>query len=385
MATVRTVQVAGGGIAGLSAGIALRHRGVEVEVHEKFDQLQGRATGFSVWAYAIKRLTEWGFDRDRLDSIGREIVESHIVDGSDRPLMTLPVRKASEEVGAPSMDVDRRRLQEEMIELLGRERYRFDSEVTGVEEEGDGVSLVLADGSRAGGDLALGGDGIHSVVRDRVLEQKVDLKRSRYEVIEGIAPLEERYLPRGHHKQVWGEKARCGVGWVSDERVRWFLGGRGIALVDDPPLSKDELLERVDGLPEIVSAVLEATDEDQIVRTEVRHGYPPKRWHNGRVVLLGDAAHTLSPFAGMGACSTIEDVGHLVRLLEESDSLPDALASFQDEREGDVTKIEKTGRRNEMMMMPTNALLYWARNEALGHTPDEKLLAIAEDMTGAEG
>jgi 2-polyprenyl-6-methoxyphenol hydroxylase-like FAD-dependent oxidoreductase len=203
-------------------------------------------------------------------------------------------------------------------------------------------------------------------------------------VIEGIAPFDERHLPRGHHKQVWGSKARCGVGWVSDESVRWFLGGRGIALVDDPPLSKDDLIERVEGMPEIVSAMLEATDEDQIVRTEVRHGYPPKRWHEGRVVLLGDAAHTLSPFAGMGACSTIEDVGHLVRLLDESASLDEALEAFQREREGDVTKIEKTGRHNEQMMMPTNPLFYWARNEVLGHTPDERLLAIAGDMTGAE-
>ncbi len=381
---VEKVQIAGGGIAGLAAGVALRDRGVEVEIHEKFGELQGRATGFSVWAYAIKRLQEWGFDRELLDSIGREIVESHIVDDRDRPLMTLPVQKASAEVGAPSMDVDRRRLQEAMIELIGRERYRFDSEVTGVEEGSDSVSLVLADGSRAEGDLVLGGDGIHSVVRDDVLEQSVELERSRYEVIEGIAPFDEGRLPRGHHKQVWGSKARCGVGWVSDESVRWFLGGRGIALVDDPPLSKDDLIERVEGMPEIVSAMLEATDEDQIVRTEVRHGYPPKRWHEGRVVLLGDAAHTLSPFAGMGACSTIEDVGHLVRLLDESASLGEALEAFQREREGDVTKIEKTGRRNEQMMMPTNPLFYWARNEVLGHTPDEKLLAIAEDMTGAE-
>lgn len=381
---VERVQIAGGGIAGLAAGVALRERGVEVEIHEKFDRLQGRATGFSVWAYAIKRLMEWGFDRATLDTLGREIVESHIVDGDDRPLMTLPVREASAEIGVPSMDVDRRRLQEAMIEAIGAERYLFDSEVEGVEQANGGVRLVLADGTRAAGDLALGGDGIHSIVRDDVLGQSVKLKRSRYEVIEGIAPFDEKHLPRGQHKQVWGPKARCGVGWVSDEHVRWFLGGRGIALADDPPLSKEQLIERVADLPAIVSAVLEATPEDQIVRTEVRHGYPPKSWHDGRVVLLGDAAHTLSPFAGMGACSTIEDVAHLVRLLEESDDVPGALAAFQAEREGDVTAIERTGRRNEQMMMPTNALFYWIRNEALGHTPDEKLLKIAEDMTGTE-
>ncbi len=378
------VQIVGGGVGGLTAAVALIRRGVDVEVHEKFGELQGRATGFSVWAYAVKHLMELGFDRERLDVIGREIVESHIVDGRDRPLMTLPIRKASQELGAPSMDVDRRRLQEQMIDLLGPERYHFNSEVVDVEQAPDSATLVLADGSRASGDLVLGADGIHSVVRDRVLGQAVELERSRYLIIEGIAPFDERLLPRGHHKQVWGPKARSGVGWVGDDRVRWFLGGRAVALVDEPPPSKQEILDRVAGMPAIVPAVVEATPEDQIVRTEVRHGFPPKSWHEGRVVLLGDAAHTLSPFAGMGACSTIEDVAHLVRLLDSEGELDAALAGFQAEREGDVTRIERTGRRNEWMMMPTNPVLYWARNEAFKHSPDDKLVEIAEQMTSGE-
>ena len=385
MSRLEKVQIAGGGVAGLAAGVELRQRGVEVEIHERYDRLQGRATGFSIWAYAIKRLLEWGFARERLDAIGREIVESHIVDDRDRPLLTLPIRAASEKVGAPSMDVDRRLLQEALIETVGRERYRFGSEVVGVRAEAGRVGLELAGGDCAWGDLALGGDGIHSVVRDRALGQTVDLERSRYAVIEGIADLDPDRLPAGHHKQVWGRRARFGVGWVGDGRARWFLIGRAIALADDPELTRDDLLDRCAGLPEIVAETVAATADDQIVRTDVRHGYPPERWHGDRVVLLGDAAHTLSPFAGMGACSTIEDVAHLVRILGEHDELPGALAAFQADREGDVTRIEKTGRRNEVMMMPSNPLLYWGRNALFSHTPDAKLVEIAEGMTSGEG
>jgi FAD-dependent urate hydroxylase len=385
MVRLEKVQIVGGGVAGLTAGVALRQRGVEVEIHEKFGELQGRATGFSIWAYAIKHLVEFGFDRRRLDAVGREIVESHIADGSDRELMTLPIQEASRETGAPSMDVDRRRLQEEMIEMIGSERYRFNSEVVSVEQDADSGTVVLADGSRASGDLVLGGDGIHSIVRDRVLAQEVDLERSRFLVIEGIAELDRELLPEGRHKQVWGSTARAGVGWVGDGRARWFLGGRSVALVDEPPPSKAELLERVADLPEVVPAAVEATPDDQIVRTELRHGFPPKAWHQGRVLLLGDAAHTLSPFAGMGACSTIEDVAHLVRLLDSEDDLESALAGVQAEREGDVTRIEKTGRRNEWMMMPPNPIFYWARNQMFKHTPDDKLMEIAEGMATGEG
>jgi FAD-dependent urate hydroxylase len=299
--------------------------------------------------------------------------------------MVLPVREASAVAGAPSMDVDRRRLQEELIDLLGAGRYRFASSVTGVERDGDAVGLTLADGGRASGDLALGADGIHSIVRDRVLGQQARLKRSRYAVIQGLAALDERHLPRGRHKQVWGRRVRCGVGWVSDERVRWFLGGRGIGLADEPPPTKEELLARVHGMPEIVSAVVEATAEADIGRTDVRHGYPPRTWHDDRVVLLGDAAHTLSPFAGMGACSAIEDAACLVELLDRSPSVPAALAAFQARREATARRIERTGRRNELMMMPPNVLAYRLRNAFLARTPDRRLLEIAAGMAGGEG
>src|SRR4051794_27499380 len=352
------VQIVGGGVGGLSAGGALRQAGVDVEVHEKYDELQGRATGFSIWAYAIKRLAGWGFDQERLDRIGREILESCIVDGDENALMTLPIQEESEKVGAPSMDVDRRRLQEELMDVLGAERFHFGHEVVEVDEQPDRATVVLADGSRHDGDLVLGCDGIHSIVRDRTLGQSVELKRTRYDVVEALAPLDPERLERGQNRQVWGAKARFGIGWVDDERVRWFLGGRAIALAGEPPLPKAALLDKVKRMPDLVSEVLEATDEDQIVRTEVRHGYPPERWQSDRVLLLGDAAHTLSPFAGMGACSTIEDVGHLMAILQEADELPGALRRFQEEREGDVVRIEKTGRRNERMMMPTNALFY---------------------------
>lgn len=379
------VQIVGGGIGGLSAGVALHRAGVDVEVHEKFDELQGRATGFSIWAYAIKRLMEWGFDQARLDRIGREILESHMVDGAENPLMTLPIQEESEKVGAPSMDVDRRRLQEELIDLLGAERFHFGHEVTEVVEQPDRATVVLAGGDRHDGDLVIGADGIHSIVRDDALQQHVDLKRARYDVIEGLATLDADLLHRGWNRQIWGRKFRFGMGWVDDERVRWFLGGRAIALADAPPLSKADLLDKVKDMPQVIATTIEATGEDQIVRAEIRHGYPPERWQSDRVVLLGDAAHTLSPFAGMGACSTIEDVGHLMAVLDEADDLPSALKAFQEQRQGDVKRIEKTGRHNEQLMMPTNPIFYWARNEVLGHAPDEKLVEIARGMTADEG
>jgi flavin-dependent dehydrogenase len=78
MATPDKVIVAGGGVGGLALALMLRRAGAEVEVHERHDGLQGRATGFTVWSYAIKRLLDAGLERERLDSIASELEATEI-------------------------------------------------------------------------------------------------------------------------------------------------------------------------------------------------------------------------------------------------------------------------------------------------------------------
>lgn len=63
MADVQKVVIVGGGVGGCAVALAFRQAGAEVEIHETYDDFQGRATGFSIWAYAIKRLLDFGFDR----------------------------------------------------------------------------------------------------------------------------------------------------------------------------------------------------------------------------------------------------------------------------------------------------------------------------------
>jgi salicylate hydroxylase len=120
------------------------------------------------------------------------------------------------------------------------------------------------------------------------------------------------------------------------------------------------------------------------VRARIAHGYPVERWHDGRVVLIGDAAHTLSPFAGMGACSTIEDAAQLVELIGSSASLDDSLSAYTEKRKAKTRAIEKGGRRNEWMMMTTSPTLAHVRDWLFEHTPDDKLHSLATEMATGE-
>jgi FAD-dependent urate hydroxylase len=381
MAELEKVVIVGGGVGGCAVALALRGAGVQVEIHEKYGDFQGRATGFSIWAYAIKRLLDFGFDRERLDRIGREMVRQDIYSQEGELTMSLPVRDVSATVGAPSMDIDRRRLQEEIVDLLGDGVYQFGSEAVAVRQDDGSATVELTDGSTATGDLVIACDGIHSIVRDS-FNDTPDFKIASSDVVEGIAEFEHPWLADGHHVQVWGRGRRAGIGGLGGGRVRWFFGG--IVRPDEPDIDQAEMIRRADGLPEIVAAVVSATDPSQIVRARIAHAYPVEHWHDGRVVLLGDAAHTLSPFAGMGACSAIEDAAQLVEQLMSSKSLEEAIAAYVERRRAKTLEIEKRGRRNEWMMMTTSPVIGRIRDWVLERTTEDRLRRIATEMATGE-
>ena len=381
MAELKKVVIVGGGVGGCAVALALRRAGVQVEIHEKYGDFQGRATGFSMWAYAIKRLLDFGFDRERLDRIGREMVRQDIYSQEGELTMSLPVREVSATVGAPSMDVNRRRLQEEIVDLLGEGVYQFGSEAVAVGQDDGSATVQLADGSAATGDLVIACDGIHSVVRDS-FNDTPDFKIASSDVLEGIAEFDHPWLADGHHAQVWGRGRRAGIGGLGGGRVRWFFGGN--VKPDEPDIDHAEMVRRADGLPDIVAGVVAATEPSQIVRATIAHAYPVDHWHDGRVVLLGDAAHTLSPFAGMGACSAIEDAAQLVEQLTSSESLEEAIAAYVERRRAKTLEIEKRGRRNEWMMMTGSPVIGRIRDWVLERTPEDRLRRIAAEMATGE-
>jgi FAD-dependent urate hydroxylase len=375
------VVIVGGGVGGCAVALALRGAEVQVEIHEKYGDFQGRATGFSIWAYAIKRLLDFGFGRERLQRIGTEMVRQDIYSQEGELTMSLPVGEVSATVGAPTMDVDRRRLQEEIVDLLGEGVYRFDSEVEGVGQDDGSATAQLADGSTATGDLVIAADGIRSIVRDS-FNDPPDFQVSSSDVLEGIAEFEHPWLEDGHHVQVWGRGRRAGIAAVGEGRARWFLGG--ILKPDEPDIDHDEMARRAEGLPDIVAGVVEASEPRQIVRATIAHAYPVERWHDGRVVLLGDSAHTLSPYAGMGACSAIEDAAQLVEQLTSKPSLNEAIGAYVERRRAKTHEIEKRGRRNEWMMMTRSPAIARIRDWILERTPEDRLRQIAAEMATGE-
>jgi FAD-dependent urate hydroxylase len=374
--TVQRVVIVGGGVAGLTLALALRRNGIEVEVHEKFDHLQGRTTGFTVWSYAIQKLTGFGLDRAKLDGIGTAIEVTEIRNQDGTLLGEMPVGAASRELGAPSYDINRRDLQQTIVDELGPVVH-MGSECIGVEQDGESATALLADGGRASGDLVVAADGIYSVLRDEVAG-KSKLRYSGFAGWSGLIEFEHPLLEQGHHVEIWGRGSKAGVATAGEGHARWYVTERAPAGQKDA--RRDAIFQHVEGWYELIHDAVDATDESHIVRTEAWDLDPLSTWVKGRVVLLGDAAHATTPFAAMGACMAIDDADTLGGLLAGAGRLEDALAAYQEHRKKQAEKTVRHGRTMGHLAQLHNPFAVRGRDFMFQHMPPDKWKEIAADM-----
>lgn len=377
MAQVGRVVVAGGGIGGLTVALALARGGVEVEVHEKYDHLQSRATGFTIWSYAIRHLLDLGVDGDTLARLGSAIEVTDIRSRHGRLIEQLPVGEVSRRLGAPTYDIQRHGLQEALIEALGAEHVKMGSEIVGVEQDDDSASVLLFNGDRATADLVIGADGAHSTLRDRVAGRHLELHYSGFSGWGAVIPFTHELLPERHHIEIWEKGSKGGVADVGDGRARWYVMHKAAA--GGTSVAKQEILAHIDGWYELLRDAVRQTPEEGIVRTEAWDLAPMDAWVDGRVVLLGDAAHATTPFAAMGACMAIEDATALGRRLLEQ-PLQDALRDYQHERKRRAEDVVKHGRTMGRVSQLQSTIALWLRDEFLAHVPPPKLEEIAMEM-----
>ena len=379
MAQIGKAVIAGGGVGGLTLALALTRAGVEVEVHEKYDHLQSRRSGFTIWSYAIRHLLDLGVDGERLAQLGSAIERTEIRSRHGRLIESLPVGEASRRLGAPTYDIQRAGLQQALIDALPDGVLRLGSEVVGIEQDERSATLLLAGGGRATGDVAIGCDGAHSILRDLVTGSEHAFRYSGFGGWSAVIPFTHELLPARHHVEIWEKGSKGGVADVGGGFARWYAMHRAPESDNAKPVVKEEILAHVEGWYELLPAAIEATPVEQIVRTAPGDMDPLKRWVDGRVALLGDAAHATTPFAAMGACMTIEDAATLAPLLAEK-PYAEAFAEYQEARKRNADAVVKHGRTMGHVSQLRNGFALWLRDEFLAHVPENKLEEIAADM-----
>jgi 2-polyprenyl-6-methoxyphenol hydroxylase-like FAD-dependent oxidoreductase len=352
------VIVVGGGIAGLSAAIGLRRSGHEVIVLERAPQIDPIGAGLTLFANAMSALDRLGM-RDAVAAHGATAKRSAILTREGRELAHVP-----QDLLEGTIAIHRADLQRELSAAAGD--VRLGAEITAVEQDDDGVVARGADGSEERGDLLVGADGLSSVVRSAIVA--VRPRYAGYTAWRGVSPVP---VEPGRLTESWGVGERFGLVDIGQGRTYWFATKNAPeGEPDEPEGKKAEILRRFSGWHEPIAAIADSTDEGAILRNDVYYLEPLPRWSEGRVVLVGDAAHATTPGVGQGAAQAIEDSVVLADRIAASGELATALREYEAIRRPRAEAVLKLSRRVDKAAQLAGPLGWRIRNAIVRWQPE---------------
>ena len=326
--------VIGGGIGGMSSAIALEKAGIDVEVYEAVQEMKPVGAAISIWPNGVKCLNALGM-KAALRELGGNMAFMAYHDGATGvPLTRFSMAPLVQQVGEYPYPVARAELQAMLIDTFGRERVQFGKRVIHVEQTADGVIATFSDNSQATGDFLIAADGTHSVIREYVLEEKLERRYAGYVNWNGLVTIDERIAPADQWTTFVGDGKRVSLMPVSGNRFYFFFDvplPKG--LPQDRSTVKADLTGYFQGWAESVQQLIAAINPDTTNRVEIHDIEPFSRFVKGRVALLGDAAHSTTPDIGQGGCAAMEDAVVLASTLaSHSLGIEDALLRYQARR-----------------------------------------------------
>lgn len=311
----------GAGIAGLSTAIALRSKGVGVDVVELHDAVDGAAIGLT--SRAVNALAELGV-LDECRTEGNALatpVLTNLYKATGAPLTTSGPPPAPRADGLPAAVVIHRptlsRILADAAERAGA-RIRRAMTVWTIDQDTDAVAVRFSDGTTASYDVVVGADGIRSRVRNLLWGKDITPTYTGYMslrwTVEGVAP--------GQSGLYYGGRDLVAVGLLPGRRTYLGTGVR----MDDVEVSPDqarmllrEVLDRFSA-PYLRQLRGRLDDFQYVVAKPYEWLWLPGDWYRGRVVLIGDAVHATTALLPSGGALAVEDG---VVLAQELTTAPD--------------------------------------------------------------
>ncbi|HEX6248841.1 MAG TPA: FAD-dependent monooxygenase [Nocardioidaceae bacterium] len=371
----RTAVVVGGGIGGLTAAAALVHHGWDVTLLEQAPVFTEVGAGLTIWSNALAALDTIGLG-ETVRSTGSISGPAGTRTPDGGWLARIPAGRLEAEFGVTAVGIHRAVLVDLLHAALPDEVLVPGAEVMDVHAEAPVSVAYRRDGGthQVGADLVVAADGIHSLTRRTLWE---DPGRVRYSGITAWRAVTPEPWPEQLTSGItWGRGEEFGAVELGDGRVYWF----GAVNMPQGQRADDELAEvrRIFGhWHDPIPRLMDATPAEAVLRNDLFHLDPgPDSYVRGRVVLLGDAAHAMTPHLGQGACQAIEDAVVLAALLDEEPDLDEALASYDRVRRPRTRSVAKASRLSGRLgQQLTNPVAVAVRNRLLRIAPPRTAMA----------
>lgn len=352
MSSIKKVLIVGGGIGGLSMGIALRRAGMDAEIVELQKEYNVYGVGIIQQANALRAL----------DALG--VADETMRRGSPygKVKMCAPTGFSFAEIGNPPMahypihnGISRKILHDILYEAAVENgvSFRMGTTVSEIENEETHVDVKFTDNTEGSYELVVGADGVNSKVRSLVFgeytPQYIGSSVWRYP-FKRHPNLETGYM-------FFGKKTKLGlIPMTADTMYMFVVSAEG---EDNPIIPQDELVSRLKAYvsefpaPMVQDILEQITDVDKVNYRPLETLMMPAPWYKNRVVMIGDAAHATIPQLGSGAALAIEDAVVLAELLKSDDNIETILENY----------MKRRYERCKTIVEVSNQLAEWERME----------------------
>lgn len=372
------VLIAGGGIGGITALLALRQRGIEAELFEQAEAFRQVGAGIQVSCNATRILRTLGLGQ-ALACVAYypEGRDYRAWDSGERLYYTPLGQRAEEHFGAPYYTAHRADLLDVLLSGVGAAQdVQLGARIERFDQDADGVTITLADGRTAHGDILIGADGIHSTVRGQMFGQ--ELPRYTGNVAwRGLVPAERvAHLDVAKVTGVWMGPNRSIVQYyvAAGRTFNWIGISRSAPPARESWLAEgriEDALAEYAGWHSTIRTIIAATP--RVLRQALYDREPLPDWRVGRAVLLGDAAHPMMPFYAQGGAQSIEDAYVLAGCLAAAPAQPvAALERFVRLRQPRTAWMQGLSRHEEELYQMNDAATIAERNARMraNRSPD---------------
>jgi 2-polyprenyl-6-methoxyphenol hydroxylase-like FAD-dependent oxidoreductase len=352
----RNIIIAGGGIGGMTAALALHQSGIEAAIYERAPAFAEIGAGMSLWPNATRVLASLGV-LDEVVARGETFTQFDLRRSDGRAISEISM----EGFATPSLCLHRADLQQVLHRALRAVPLEPGRSVQSFDQDPDGVTVRFADGRAARADGLVGADGIHSAIRAQLHGPGRPVYRG-YCIWRGIAP-DTGLAVRGHISETWGAGLRFGILPMGAGKICWYATRNGPPAQPDAPEGRQqEIYDLFRDWHHPIPELIAATRAADIIKGNAQDRKSLRRWGDGRVTLLGDAAHPITPNVGQGAGLAIEDAACLAKLLRDGGDVAAAFRAYEGSRRGRTATIARQSRRIGAIGQWENRWLVPARN-----------------------
>jgi 2-polyprenyl-6-methoxyphenol hydroxylase-like FAD-dependent oxidoreductase len=335
--------IIGAGIGGLSAALALLKKGIDVRIYEQASEMNEVGAGIWIAPNGLKVLEELGIS-DEVIASGKALTRVSIIDCKERPISVIETGQLMLKYKFTTIAIHRARLQKILASHIPANMIHFGKKFASYRQSGKMVTAEFADCTTEEADFLICADGIMSNGRLQ-LHSTLNLRYSGQTCWRFVTDFELANQEESNMYEIWSDRKGLRVGYskINEKQVYVFItnyqkaGGK-----DNPRTIIGDLQVLCAGFPSIVKSLIDASNKERIIRTDLFDCKPIGPWTQKSVALMGDAAHATTPNLGQGACQAIEDAYIIAQQLSLSDDIGAAFRNFEAKRRKKASYITKT-------------------------------------------